>query len=188
MITIYEISDPITGVPRYIGQTNNLTARKAVHIRSSKVTNKGNWRLSSFIKNLLNKELRPCFTAIDHIEDDQADRAEVYWIEQYRAWGFELFNIDSGGKSRQTNRKRGPEHHNYGKTHPNLAASWKKVRDKRRKPVEQLTLEGKVVKVHESMTAAKSALKITSFLLIKNVCDNKSKYKTAYGYKWRYAV
>lgn len=104
MIVIYEISDPTTSEPRYIGQTNNFLYRKNSHLSTArKCTNKGNWRLYSFIKNLLNQDLQPVFTIIDIIENQLADLVEMYWIAQYKQWGFNLFNIAEGGL-RPTNR------------------------------------------------------------------------------------
>lgn len=186
MIYIYEISDPLTDVPRYVGQTVNLTARKATHIRAARAnTNKGNWKLLSFIKALLNDGYKPIFTIIDCVQDSEADRAEIYWIEQYRNWGFEIFNIHLGGQKNRSGFKRGKDHHNYKKTHPNFLKGI--IESRKRIPIDQLSLTGELIKKHDSLWAAKAAVNASSFQSISHCCQGKSKYKTAYGCKWRYA-
>ncbi len=94
--TIYTLSCPETSTPFYIGvTTQELKARMSCHIADSRTYDYPVYR---FFKTL------PSYPIIEAIEDVEtkdkcfAHNIEKYWIEQFRQWGFKLYNSD-GNKS-----------------------------------------------------------------------------------------
>jgi hypothetical protein len=74
---IYELSK--NGIPFYIGKTTVIKQRKNIH------------------ENTYGKSIG--FNVIDSIHGDKTQwkPLEIYWIEQYRQWGFNLVNKNRGG-------------------------------------------------------------------------------------------
>jgi hypothetical protein len=224
MIVIYEISDPISDIPRYIGQTNNLQRRISNHLSVSRNnTNKINWRLRSFIKNLLNQGLTPIFTIIDSVDESISDETETYWISQYKQWGFELFNISEGGRRfanftpwnkglRLTEDHKAAlskSHKNTKQSESQINARFKNIREngnprkgsclsahtkelisqsRKRRTIEQLDMNETLIATHISLMSIKRLMKLNTIQSIVNCCKNRPNYKTAYGYKWKYAT
>jgi hypothetical protein len=94
MIYIYTLSCPETKEIRYVGKTCNLKSRYSNHINKFYNNHKSNW-----IKSLLSKGLKPIMEVIEEVEDElNWEMLEIYWIAQFKAWGFDLTNIDEGGK------------------------------------------------------------------------------------------
>lgn len=93
---IYTLSDPDTNEIRYVGKSNNPKYRLRKHIELSKQdknkTHKENWILS-----LLNKNLKPIIEIIDEVSIDEWEFWEIYWIYQFKTWGFNLTNTTTGG-------------------------------------------------------------------------------------------
>jgi hypothetical protein len=90
---IYTLSHPITGEIRYVGQTTlSLRLRHQFHMSESRQpihTKKLNW-----IRSISKLGLEP---KIELIEEGQWNESEMYWIEQFKAWGFQLVNSTVGG-------------------------------------------------------------------------------------------
>jgi group I intron endonuclease len=101
---IYTISHPITEEIRYIGKANNIYKRIYKHIYDVNKTtsHKNNW-----IKSLLKEDLRPVIKILDEVPIGEWESWEIYWIEQFKHWGFNLTNISLGG--------RGPNGHKHTK-------------------------------------------------------------------------
>jgi predicted DNA-binding protein YlxM (UPF0122 family) len=92
---IYTLSDE-SGNIRYIGKTNTPRKRLYSHIKecySNKKSHKISW-----IKSLLNKGERPIIEIIDIVPENEWKFWEVYWIEQFKQWGFKLTNQTEGGQ------------------------------------------------------------------------------------------
>jgi group I intron endonuclease len=91
---IYTLTDPETGLIRYVGKADNINIRLNEHIRKSNVgkTHKNNW-----IKQLLDKKLKPIIEVVDVVPYDQWGYWEEYWINQFKTWGFKLTNTAKGG-------------------------------------------------------------------------------------------
>jgi hypothetical protein len=94
---IYTLSDPITNEIRYVGKTSvDLNKRYNQHVyqwkRSNKLTHVNSW-----IKNLYTKNLKPVINILDTVYDNWMFW-EMYWIEQCKAWGFNLCNHTKGGE------------------------------------------------------------------------------------------
>jgi hypothetical protein len=94
---IYTLENPETNEIRYVGKTTNIKRRYYQHTSKKvckKLSNKhlGNWLLS-----ILNKDLKPLLNIIEECENNWA-QSEIYWIEQFKHWGFSLINYTKGGE------------------------------------------------------------------------------------------
>ena len=91
---IYSLSDPNTNEIRYVGKSDNPNLRLIEHIRKCKYSNthKNTW-----IRLLLNKNLKPIFEILDTVNINDCGFWENYWIDATKTWGFELTNIAKGG-------------------------------------------------------------------------------------------
>jgi group I intron endonuclease len=91
---IYSLVDPETNIIRYIGKSDNLNRRLSEHIKKSKhsITHKNNW-----IVSLTKKGLSPIIEVIDIVPRHEWEFWEVFWIDQFKSWGFNLTNISNGG-------------------------------------------------------------------------------------------
>lgn len=89
---IYTLSDPITEEVRYVGKANNIKNRYNGHLIDKSFTYKANW-----IKSLLNKGLKPEIEIIDEVLESEWKYWEVFYINLYKSWGFNLTNSTEGG-------------------------------------------------------------------------------------------
>lgn len=94
---IYALIDPRNNKCRYIGKTcKKLKTRLNEHIRETKKlkTHKHFW-----INSILKENKIPIILEIDVLsENDDWAFWEMYWIEQFKSWGFSLTNGTSGGE------------------------------------------------------------------------------------------
>lgn len=115
-VFIYTLCHPITGEIRYVGKTKNPQMRFHNHCNKlhNEKTHKRNW-----INKLRKKELKPVMDIIDEVPEDEWKQWEIYWIEQFRAWGFRLLNHGAGGEGsvlgNSTSFKKGNKSWNEGK-------------------------------------------------------------------------
>ncbi len=97
MFKIYTLADPITGNIRYIGKTSNtLQYRLAQHLRESNkiTTRKANW-----IRSIKKQSINPVIELLDEYDNEKlCCYMECFWIEQFKAWGFDLTNYTKGGE------------------------------------------------------------------------------------------
>ena len=91
---IYTLTDPNSGLIRYIGKTMCVVKRFKEHIKKSKLskTHKNNW-----INSLLKNNQQPIIEVIDTVDIKLLNFYEIYWIDQFRTWGFSLTNEANGG-------------------------------------------------------------------------------------------
>lgn len=82
------------GIIFYIGKTMNITKRLYKHKSSSKL--KRNYK-ERFINKLLEQSIEINISVLDIVDDESVDYWEIYWIEQFKQWGFSLKNTTSGG-------------------------------------------------------------------------------------------
>lgn len=94
-VYIYTLSDPITDIVKYVGKSVNPKDRLRCHIKDAKTKRRNNLSCN-WIKSLLNKNIKPKMDIIDEIEGEW-EWLEIYWIEQFKAWGFKLKNLTNGG-------------------------------------------------------------------------------------------
>lgn len=90
MCKIYSLSCPINKEIKYIGKTmqelkNRLIGHKVINNYTS--SKKEKWVFELQCKNLI-----PVIELIDECNELDSDDIELYWIRQFRAWGFNLVN------------------------------------------------------------------------------------------------
>jgi hypothetical protein len=168
---IYTLSDPNTGLVRYIGKTNNIRNRLKGHLSNnqlSKPTKKNNWIISLLRENLL-----PIIEEVDEVDSDDIDFYEIFYISLFKTWGFDLLNGTDGGDGYDwTGRK----HNNYSKLKS-------KINNPNRKSVAQFDLDGNLIKEYHSLREA--ALSVNGNRAhISRVCNGKQ--KTSSGFKWSF--
>lgn len=100
-VFIYELTDPRTGEPRYIGKTNNVSIRLSNHLKPKALSVKT--KKNSWIKSLLKLNLKPVLNIIDEVDENNWEFWERHYISLYKSWGFRLTNGTNGGDS-------GPSH------------------------------------------------------------------------------
>ncbi len=99
-IKIYALIEPITMEIKYIGKTKQeLSKRLYAHMYESKTSNT---KKNKWIKSLTNKGLKPKIEEIDSVLESEWEFWEMYWICQFKAWGFDLKNTDEGGKGQSS--------------------------------------------------------------------------------------
>lgn len=119
---IYTLEHPITKEIRYVGKTNNLKRRLHSHWTEG---HKSKTKTGKWLKSLKKLKLKPIMTILDETTDDW-QQLEMYWISQFKTWGFRLTNHTDGGEG------------SYG------GAQWNNV------PVTAFTKEGVLIKSFES--------------------------------------
>jgi hypothetical protein len=129
---IYTLEHPETKEIKYIGKTNNPQRRLRHHLAKKK----SKCYVNSWLDSLKNKGLKPIMTIIDETEEDWQS-LEIYWIAQFKAWGFNLCNHTLGGEGA------------YG------SGKWNNV------PVSLYHKDGEFIKSFESGNHCASYLKTT---------------------------
>jgi predicted GIY-YIG superfamily endonuclease len=93
-ISIYTLSCPFDGTPKYIGLSSRPQTRLRSHITASKDSGlKNEW-----IRSLLRKKKKPKLEIIETVEKDDASSSEKFFIEYFKFLGFRLFNQTKGGE------------------------------------------------------------------------------------------
>jgi hypothetical protein len=95
MTYIYTLDCPITGIPKYVGKSNNPLKRIKSHIHecNRKYTKKNNW-----IKKLINNNTVPILSVLDHVKFYEWQFWEQFYINLLQSWGFILKNESFGGE------------------------------------------------------------------------------------------
>ena len=165
---IYTLEDPITNEIRYIGKTtDNLKKRLTGHIYTSKKVknHRCNW-----IKSIIDKGKLPIITFLDSCSWDNSQNLEIYWIAQFRAWGFNLVNATDGGEG------------NLGLKMSDKVRQ--KLTESVSKKVYQYDLEGNFIKEFSSATEASKEIKTSSN---SKICAcARGERKSCKGYLWSY--
>lgn len=96
-VYIYTLIDPITGLVRYIGKTNNLTTRLRSHLKNVKreKNHRTNW-----INAIIQKGLKPLIEEVDCVPTESWQYWERFYISLFKSWGFSLTNSAEGGIGR----------------------------------------------------------------------------------------
>ena len=97
VIYIYTLSHPLSGEVKYVGKTIDPKSRLRHHIKDAKSGRRNNLSCN-WVKSLLKLGLQPKMDIIDEIKGDW-EWLEVYWISQFKTWGFNLKNLTEGGDS-----------------------------------------------------------------------------------------
>ena len=195
-VYIYTLADPITEEIRYIGKTNNLKARYLGHLsKNNPKSHKSNW-----IKSLFNRNLKPKIEILEEVPIEDWKFWEVYWISQFKTWGFNLTNHTFGGdgitfsnegsfkkqhipwnknRTGYTTKKKG-----YSVSREirlKISKTLKGQESKRKKKVKQFDMNRNLIKEFNSITEAKLETGIKG---INNALTGRA--KSAGGYIWKY--
>jgi group I intron endonuclease len=92
---IYTLEHPETGEIRYVGKTTNIKRRYYQHINLKMILS-SNTHLNNWLKSLLKENKKPIIKELEKCDKNWEER-EVYWIAQFKAWGFNLCNHSKGG-------------------------------------------------------------------------------------------
>lgn len=174
---IYTLSDPDTMLVRYIGRTNNLLDRYKRHLQKSyiekydKNTYKSNW-----IKSLLSRDKKPLMEILEICDNSNVMDLEIYWISQFRIWGFPLTNLSDGGEipvswlgKTHTQKSKDKIRHSHNLHHRNVI---------------QYDLSGNIIQVFSSLIEASTKTGY-HIALISNCCKKKRYYTVNGGHFWR---
>lgn len=87
---IYLLTDPRTGIPRYVGKTTNLQKRLESHLRT--IVTKTNYPKSWWLMELIRLGLQPDITILDIVPYTEWREKEQEWIAYFRDAGWPLLN------------------------------------------------------------------------------------------------
>lgn len=202
---IYKFTN-ITNGKCYIGKTANLERRLWEHQhetckkdtafgRALRKYGYANFKLELLIKIKRINTKKQLNTILDNLER--------YYINKYNSFHFG-YNLTKGGdgslefhhseetkKKMSVTRKNMPEEYKEKlREQVSKIRKYKFTREDamkyRHKEVEQYTLDGKYIKTFYSVKDAMKSLDKTSTNGIVSAC--RGKYKTAYGYIWKYKI
>jgi group I intron endonuclease len=168
---IYTLSDPNTGLIRYIGKTNNIKNRLRRHLNNSSLsesTKKNNWIISLLKNNQL-----PIIEVLEEVSSEDIDFYEMFYISLFKSWGFELLNGTNGGDGFDWS---GRKHNQYSKLK-------NKINSPHRKSVAQFDLNGNLMNKYHSLREAALAVN-GDRAHISRACSGK--LKTSAGFKWKF--
>jgi hypothetical protein len=170
---IYTLSDPNSGLVRYIGKAKDVKKRLSNHLSNNHLstsTKKNNWIIS-----LLRNQQLPIIEVVDEVTSEEIDFYEIFYISLFKSWGFDLLNGTNGGDGFDWSGKK---HNDYSKLK-------KKINSPHRKSVAQFDLDGNLIKEHHSLREAAQSVNGDKSHISK-VCKGVSKYITSYGFKWSF--
>jgi len=94
---IYELIDPRTDIPGYVGITNNPKVRHSQHL----ALRDGNIKKNSWVRRLVKEGVKPIIRILDTAPTkEQAASKERHWINSYLKAGVSLTNIRNSGDER----------------------------------------------------------------------------------------
>lgn len=161
---IYTLSCAKTGDIKYIGATTmSLNQRLSQHKWNAK--NKKT-KLSLWLKQV------NCDVNIEFIEKANKENwkeIEQYWISQFKTWGFNILNVDKGGRGIVKGVRK-------------MTIEFKK------KKVNMYSWDGKYIKTFNSIKEAISAVDLKSSSSLTNILQNPGKFSKnlVAGYRWSY--
>lgn len=154
---IYTLTDPRTGLVRYVGKTNTPELRYIKHCCQFETNKKSSWS-----KSLRAVGLKPKMDIIDEVPYCDWRFWERHYINLFKASGAKLVNMMDGGIGAE------------------LAGSI----SKRSKPVLQYSLSGEFIKEFPSIRNASHANSV-DHARISFVCMGR-RFNSAGGFMWRY--
>lgn len=93
---IYTLSDPDSGMIRYVGKTiMSLNRRLSNHLSLQSLKDKNH--KNYWIKKLIKEDKKPIIELLERVELVNWEESEIYWISQIKSWGFNLTNSTNGG-------------------------------------------------------------------------------------------
>ncbi len=192
IVKIYTLSDPRTLENiRYVGKTQiRSTTRYRQHLKAAKSGKHS--RVNCWIRTLLKDGVEPFQEIVEEVDFKYWKQTEIYWIEQFRVWGFNLTNICKGGmdsgrskgfkstipieKRKEMNAKhstamKGNNFHIYN-SYENKLKAISKAQEVSRKAVVEFDLENNLLNEYLSISDASRKLNISKDR-ISRVSKNK---------------
>ena len=123
------------------------------------------------MKSLYDQNKKVVPVEIGQCSEDNWEETEQSFIKEYKEKGYELLNIDKGGRGVVTKEKRSK-------------SSLERCGEKHRKPVIAFNLDGSFSKEYNSITIATESFGGNDITNIINVLSGTA--KSAYGYLWKY--
>lgn len=101
MIKIYILKHPKTGEVFYVGITSQVDVKTRLnqHCNHALRNYGNNPRKHSYIRKILEKNLKPKLCVIQQCSKQEYQYLEQYWIRCYRKIGCRLLNLTNGGES-----------------------------------------------------------------------------------------
>ncbi len=121
---IYTISDD-KGKIRYIGKSNNIRNRLYKHLIEKNNLHKYNW-----LQSIIKRGNYPIIEVIDVVPVDEWSYWEMFWIDQFKQWGFKLVNLTIGGEGSE-----GYKHSDESKQRMRAAKLGKKLPEEHRREI-----------------------------------------------------
>ena len=143
----------------------------------------------------------------ENVDEKTALELEIYWIAQFKAWGFKLVNLTNGGDGmsgykHSTESKLKMSNLQLGKTHSEKTkyllaqrmlgrkldletrSKMSKSHRAKQKPVLQFDLQGIFIKEWSCPMDAVKTFNKNGLGHVSNCCSGKR--KTAFGFIWKY--
>lgn len=92
-VTIYALSDPMTGEIRYVGKTINLQKR----LNSHRADRRGKSYKAKWLARILDSGNMPKVDVLETANHHEWEEAERFWIAYLRFIGCRLTNLETGG-------------------------------------------------------------------------------------------
>ncbi len=90
---IYILIDPESNEVKYVGKSNNPQRRFGRHLSRNTNARKQQW-----LNSLKDKSLTPELLIIDVVNVLEWEFWEYHYINLYKSWGFNLLNLQEGGR------------------------------------------------------------------------------------------
>lgn len=198
---IYTLSDPRDMQLRYVGiTTKKLKYRLHQHIKKAE-NSKYTYHSLMWIRKLLKENITPVIELVEICNEENWKETEIYWIAQFKTWGFKLTNSVEGGRgnlnpSNETRKRMSKAQldlpieikkkrmaaarkANVGRKHS--TETMLKLIEANSISVDQYTLDGIFVKTYSSITIAAKILN-TSISTISACCLGHR--RSAGDYRW----
>ena len=204
IVYIYSLKDPRDYQIKYIGKTIDIDRRRKEHnqIHRNKKSKKNSW-----IIHLIENGMQPIMEILEECEETNWVEREMYWIQYYKEFGFDLKNMTLGGESnggyvftKEDRLKQSKSQKLRHEIKPFSKETRKKLSEKAKEtlngldnlklgsktcqvPIIQKTKEGEIIKEWKSLQQAADELEIERSNISHCL---RGRIKTSGGFKWEY--
>jgi hypothetical protein len=109
-VMIYTLTNPENGEIFYVGRTSTpLKHRLYQHLGPQSV----NGEMENYLSQIVSRGIKPVIEELDSVGHNEKHIAEVYWIHQLKAWGFNLLNKSTMRSVQPKFKRVGPDYNGY---------------------------------------------------------------------------